>query len=45
MLYLGIDQHARQITISLRNDGGDVVMARQVSTHPESGTSHFRTLA
>jgi len=30
MLYPGIDQHARQITISLRNDGGDVVLARQV---------------
>jgi hypothetical protein len=24
MLYLGIDQHARQITISLRDDNGDV---------------------
>jgi len=23
MLYLGIDQHARQITISLRDDSGD----------------------
>ncbi len=32
MLYLGIDQHARQITISLRNDSGDVLQARQVST-------------
>ena len=30
MLYLGIDQHARQITVSLRNDHGDVVLARQV---------------
>ena len=35
MLYLGIDQHARQITISLRNEDGDVVQARQVSTRPE----------
>ena len=26
MLYLEIDQHARQITISLRDDGGDVVL-------------------
>ena len=31
MLYLGIDQHARQITISLRNDDGDVLQARQVT--------------
>ena len=35
MLYLGIDQHARQITISLRDDHGDVLQARQVSTQPE----------
>src|SRR5215467_1926118 len=35
MLYLGIDQHARQITISLRDEGGDVLQARQVSTQPE----------
>ena len=27
MLYLGIDQHARQITISLRDENGDVVSA------------------
>jgi hypothetical protein len=26
MLYLGIDQHARQITISLRDENGDVVL-------------------
>ncbi len=32
MFYLGIDQHARQITISLRDEGGDVLQARQVST-------------
>jgi hypothetical protein len=30
MLYLGIDQHARQLTISLRDDSGDVNEARQV---------------
>jgi len=34
-LYLGIDQHARQITVSLRDENGDVVQARQVSTQPE----------
>ena len=33
MLYLGIDQHARQITISLRDDSGDVLQARQVGTN------------
>lgn len=32
MLYLGIDQHAKQLTINLRNEAGDVVLKRQVST-------------
>jgi hypothetical protein len=35
MVYLGIDQHARQLTISLRDDSGDVIEARQVSMRPE----------
>ena len=32
MLYLGIDQHKDQLTINLRNEQGDVVVQRQVST-------------
>jgi len=44
MLYLGIDQHARQITISLRDDGGDVLQARQVSTQPDKINAFFRQL-
>jgi transposase len=44
MLYLGIDQHARQITISLRDQGGDVVQARQVSTQPEKVRAFFEQL-
>lgn len=32
MLYLGIDQHAKQLTINLRNEAGDVLLKRQVST-------------
>lgn len=35
MFYLGCDQHARQITICLRDEAGDVVQKRQVSTQPE----------
>jgi hypothetical protein len=35
MLFLGIDQHARQLTVSLRDQKGDVILARQVSTQPE----------
>jgi transposase len=44
MLYLGIDQHARQITISLRDDHGDVVQARQVSTEPKKIDAFFQQL-
>jgi transposase len=44
MLYLGIDQHARQLTISLRDDSGDVLQARQVSTQPEKIHAFFQRL-
>ena len=44
MLYLGIDQHARQITISLRDEDGDVLQARQVSTQPEKINAFFQQL-
>lgn len=44
MLYLGIDQHARQITISLRNEEGDVILARQVSTAWEKINVFFQHL-
>jgi len=44
MLYLGIDQHARQITISLRDESGDVLQARQVSTQPEKIQAFFQQL-
>ena len=44
MFYLGIDQHARQITISLRDEGGDVLQARQVSTQPEKVHAFFQQL-
>jgi hypothetical protein len=45
MLYLGIDQHARQLTVSLRGEGGDVVLARQVSTEPDRVRAFFDQLA
>jgi transposase len=44
MLYLGIDQHARQITISLRDEDGDVLQARQVSTQPDKVNAFFQRL-
>ena len=44
MLYLGIDQHAKQLTISLRNQNSDVILRRQVSTQPEKVTAFFEKL-
>ena len=44
MLFLGIDQHARQITISLRDEDGDVLLARQVSTEPAKINEFFQQL-
>ena len=35
MLYVAIDQHAKQITVSIRNDQGEDVLKRQVSTRRE----------
>ena len=32
MLYLAIDQHRKQLTVNLRNETGDVILRRQVST-------------
>lgn len=32
MWYLGIDLHRKQMTVSLRNESGDVLLRRQVST-------------
>src|SRR5215831_19276683 len=32
MLYLGIDLHRKQMTVSLRKESGDVLLRRQVST-------------
>jgi len=44
MLYLGIDQHARQITISVRDENGDVLQAWPVSTQPERINAFFQRL-
>jgi len=44
MLYLGIDQHAKQLTISLRSSHGDVVLKRQVSTQPKRCLEFFAKL-
>lgn len=44
MLYLGIDQHRKQLTVSVRNEAGDVVLRRQVSTQWERVRAFFEEL-
>lgn len=44
MLYLGIDQHRKQLTVNLRNEKGDVVLQRQVSTQWERVLQFFDQL-
>ena len=44
MLYVAIDQHAKQITVAIRNDQGEDVLKRQVSTRPEKIKEFFDRL-
>lgn len=44
MFYLAIDQHAKQITVNLRNESGTVTLRRQVSTQPEKVRTFFSKL-
>ena len=44
MLYLAIDQHAKQITVVVRNEAGDTLLRRQVSTQPEKIKQFFEQL-
>ena len=44
MLYLGIDQHHKQIMISLRNEEATVIQRRQVSTRPEKTRAFLNEL-
>ena len=44
MLYLGIDQHRKQLTVNLRNESGDIVLRRQVSTEWERVQAFFDEL-
>ena len=36
MLYLGIDLHAKQFTVNLRDENGSMVLCRQVGTAGDS---------
>jgi transposase len=44
MLYLGIDQHRKQLTVNLRNEQGDVELKRQVSTRWDRVRKFFEEL-
>jgi transposase len=45
MLYLGIDQHKRQLTVNLRSEDGNIMLKRQVSTQWEKVRAFFAELA
>ena len=42
MLYLGIDQHSKQLTVSDRNEAGDATVRWQVSTRRERVRAFFQ---
>jgi len=44
MLYLAIDQHRKQLTVNLRNEAGDVILKRQVSTEWKRVREFFEDL-
>lgn len=44
MLYLAIDQHRKQLTVNLRDEAGDVILRRQVSTEWERVRQFFDSL-
>ncbi|TWT60599.1 hypothetical protein [Rubinisphaera italica] len=44
MLFIGINQHARHLTDFLRDQQGDALLARQVSTRPDKILQFFDQL-
>ena len=44
MFYLGIDQHRKQLTVNLRNEEGEAVLKRQVSTRWDRVRKFFEDL-
>ncbi len=44
MLYVGIDQHRKQLTVNIRDEQGDVVLKRQVSTEWDRVRKFFAEL-
>jgi len=44
MLYVGIDQHRKQLTVSVRDESGNVLIRRQVSTEWQKVRAFFSEL-
>lgn len=44
MLYVGIDQHRKHLTVNIRDEAGDVILRRQVSTQWERVADFFGEL-
>jgi transposase len=44
MLYLAIDQHHKQLTVNLRDENGDILLRRQVSTQWDKVRKFFAEL-
>jgi transposase len=45
MLYLAIDQHSKQLTVNVRDEGGQVVIRKQVSTRGQAPREFLAQLA
>ena len=42
MLYVGIDQHRKQLTVNVRDESGNVLLRRQVSTEVPPSATHYK---
>ncbi len=45
MFYLGVDQHKKQLTVNVRNEEGETILKRQVSTQWEKVRQFFADFA
>lgn len=45
MLYLGIDQHSKQLTMNVREESGQIVQRRQVGTRGDAASEFLTQLA
>lgn len=45
MLYLGIDQHSKQLTMNVREESGQIVLRRQVGTRGDAVSAFLAQLA